>query len=391
MDFAALPPEVNSALMYSGAGAGPLLAAASAWSGLAAELTSTATGFESVVTELTGELWLGPASLSAAAAAQPYIAWLTYTAGAAEQASVQAMASAAAYEAAFAATVPPPVIAANRAQLAALVATNFLGINTPAILATEALYMEMWAQDALAMYTYAAAAGVASALAPLEPPTPNTNPAGPVAQAAAVGAAASVSPATQSVVDLITQLPTAISQLAAPVTSALDAAGVMDILPVIDEVLGEAFIANIINSAINTTAWWVMSAIPTAIFLANTLAGSTPVVAEEIAEGAGIAAGAAAAGLAGDVEAAGVGAALGEASLVGSLSVPASWANAAPVVANAGTALAGSGWTVPEEAAAQGGVMAGMPGMAAAAKGAGVGSAPRYGFKPIVMPKQVVV
>ena len=70
--------------------------------------------------------------------------------------------------------------------------------------------------------------------------------------------------------------------------------------------------------------------------------------------------------------------------------MPASWAGAAPVAANAGTALAGSGWTVPEEGAAPG-VMAGMPGMAAAAKGAGAYAGPRYGFKPIVMPKQVVV
>jgi hypothetical protein len=36
--------------------------------------------------------------------------------------------------------------------------------------------------------------------------------------------------------------------------------------------------------------------------------------------------------------------------------------------------------------------MPGMPGMAAAAKGAGAyGAGPRYGVKPIVMPKQVVV
>jgi PPE-repeat protein len=57
----------------------------------------------------------------------------------------------AAYEAAFAMTVPPPVIAANRALLLMLVATNFLGQNTPAIMATEAEYAEMWAQDAGAM------------------------------------------------------------------------------------------------------------------------------------------------------------------------------------------------------------------------------------------------
>ena len=38
MDFLALPPEINSALMYAGAGSGPLFVAAAAWDGLAAEL-----------------------------------------------------------------------------------------------------------------------------------------------------------------------------------------------------------------------------------------------------------------------------------------------------------------------------------------------------------------
>jgi PPE-repeat protein len=36
LDFAALPPEINSARMYTGPGSGPMLAAASAWHGLAA-------------------------------------------------------------------------------------------------------------------------------------------------------------------------------------------------------------------------------------------------------------------------------------------------------------------------------------------------------------------
>ncbi|MCV7029324.1 PPE family protein, partial [Mycobacterium sherrisii] len=40
MDFAMLPPEVNSGRMYAGAGSGPLMAAAAAWDGLAAELSS---------------------------------------------------------------------------------------------------------------------------------------------------------------------------------------------------------------------------------------------------------------------------------------------------------------------------------------------------------------
>ncbi|WP_142280753.1 PPE domain-containing protein, partial [Mycobacterium saskatchewanense] len=35
MDFAVLPPEVNSGRMYVGAGAGPLVTAAAAWDAVA--------------------------------------------------------------------------------------------------------------------------------------------------------------------------------------------------------------------------------------------------------------------------------------------------------------------------------------------------------------------
>ena len=62
------------------------------------------------------------------------------------------------------------MIAANRALLAALVATNFLGQNTPAIAANEATYAEFWAQDAGAMYGYAGAATTASQLTPFAGP-----------------------------------------------------------------------------------------------------------------------------------------------------------------------------------------------------------------------------
>ncbi|MGH3969437.1 MAG: PPE family protein, partial [Mycobacterium sp.] len=112
MDFGALPPEINSGLMYTGPGSGPMMAAAGAWNSLAAELGTTASSYESVISQLAGEEWLGPASASMAAAAAPYIGWMNTTAGAAQQAATQAMASAAAFEAAFGMTVPPPVIAA---------------------------------------------------------------------------------------------------------------------------------------------------------------------------------------------------------------------------------------------------------------------------------------
>ena len=185
-DFAARPPEVNSTLIYSGAGAGPMMAAASTFSSLSSELSTNAAAYESVISQLTGSEWTGPSSTAAAAAAQQSINWLNTTSVQLQEAAAKATASAAAYEAAFSASIPPPVVFANRAQLAALVATNILGQNTPAIAANEAMYGEFWAQDAAAMSTYAANAAIAAQVTPLTEPTQNTNPGGSGAQAAAV-------------------------------------------------------------------------------------------------------------------------------------------------------------------------------------------------------------
>jgi PPE-repeat protein len=184
MSFMMFPPEVNSALMYTGAGSGPLMAAASAWDELAAELETTATSYQAVIQQLTGGPWLGPSSVAMTSSTAPYIAWLQGSSLQAAQTSAQARLAAAAYEGAFDATVPPTVIAANRALLAALVATNFLGQNTPAIAATEALYMEMWFQDGLTMDTYALASQQATAL-PAQTPAPTTSDGGTSADAAA--------------------------------------------------------------------------------------------------------------------------------------------------------------------------------------------------------------
>lgn len=190
MDFALLPPEVNSGRMYAGPGAAPMLAASAAWQALAAELELAAAGYSEVISTLIGQSWSGSASAAMVAAATPYVAWLQGSSAKAEQAAVQAKTVASAFEAAFTATVPPAVVAANRATLATLVATNFFGQNTPAIAANEAQYAEMWAQDAVAMYGYAAAALPASALPKLDQPPSTTDPAGLDAQSAAVSHAA---------------------------------------------------------------------------------------------------------------------------------------------------------------------------------------------------------
>ena len=117
MDFGALPPKVNSGQNVLWPRLGPMLAAAAAWSKLAGELYSAAASYSSVISGLTGESWWDPASASMATAAEGYLAWMKATASQAEQAATQASAAASAFEAAFAATVPPPVIAANRALL----------------------------------------------------------------------------------------------------------------------------------------------------------------------------------------------------------------------------------------------------------------------------------
>jgi PPE-repeat protein len=64
-----------------------------------------------------------------------------------------------------------------------LIATNVFGQNTPAIMATEAEYSEMWAQDATAMYNYAASSAAASAVSAFSSPPETTNPNGLAAQA----------------------------------------------------------------------------------------------------------------------------------------------------------------------------------------------------------------
>ena len=217
-DFGALPPEINSGRIYSGPGSAPLLAAATAWDALASELQTTAASYASTLTELTSSGWQGPSSVAAADAAAPYTAWLSSTAAQAEQTASQAQAAAAAYEAAFAASIPPPVIAANRALLAALVATNFLGQNTPAIAATEATYAEFWAQDAAAMYSYAGSATTASQLTPFSAAPTTTNDSAQATQSAAAANSAADS-TTTSLEAWLTQLNTELTSVDTQLTS----------------------------------------------------------------------------------------------------------------------------------------------------------------------------
>ena len=187
MDYE-LPPEINSGRMYTGLGSSSLMASAAAWQALSAQLGSAGAAFSAVIETLTAGAWMGPSSMTMALSAAPYVVWMIATAEQAQGAALAAEAAAAAFEGARAGVVPPPVIAENRAELATLVATNFMGFNTPAIAANQAHYGQMWAQDTGVMYDFAGqAAGITGSLVPFTPALPNSDPVGLAAQTAALG------------------------------------------------------------------------------------------------------------------------------------------------------------------------------------------------------------
>jgi PPE-repeat protein len=384
-DLAALPPEVSSALIYSGPGSSSLTAAASAWNAVAVELASTAQGLDKVVTQLTGEEWLGPSSTALAAAVQPYVSWVSTTAGQAEHAASQALSAAAAFETVFASVVPPPLIAANRAELAQAVSTNVLGLNNNVIAQLESQYAEFWSQNASALYNYAASSAAATKISSFTDAPAIANPS------AALGSATS-SPATsiQSWIQgLVTNLQARIQSLSGP------------------------FVGNTATSKSALTEIWFLltgqTALPTnlggfvngyspfASFFYNTeglpyfsvgmgnfgtqisksagwLGGAAPAAAAAVPKGiAGLGAGGQ------------VAAGLGQGAHLSSLSVPSSWPGATlPSVAKPMSAIPVSEPITAGEPGA-GNLVGGMPVGAGALGRGGAGVAPRYGFKPTIM------
>ena len=332
MDFALLPPEINSARMYDGAGSGPMLAAAAAWDGLAFELHSSATSYGSVVSGLSAGPWLGAASGAMTAAAGPYVAWMRSTATQAEQTAIQAKAAAAAYEVTFAAMVPPPVIAANRTLLQALVATNLFGQNSPAIATTETLYAEMWAQDATAMYGYAGASASATTLPPFTP-APQTTTGASAAASTQAAASQTISTALQG----LTSTSTGTAQ-----TTVLDTLGTLADL--IDIVLFLPGVAQAGLAPLNTTSIFTDLSFDDSELRDEALASKEEDIESMlVALGAPkVAAPSTSAGLAmalGPAEVPSVTAGLGQAPTVGRLSVPQAWTVAAPEIRLAAVTL----------------------------------------------------
>ena len=354
---------------------------------------------------------MGPAAQAMLSAVTPYVSWISAAAAQAEETASQARAAAAAYETAFTLTVPPPVIAANRVTLATLVATNFFGQNTPAIAATEAQYMEMWAQDAAAMYGYAGSSALATELSRFIDPPNTTTPeaaggqSAAVAQASATPAGQSAQTASSTASQLIASVPQALQQLSAAPAAITTQHGLMwntieDFLTyglptptnnwiglapgqytaILKQTTGLAYFSNgmasfgmsigqqTFNGALGTTAGSGGAFIPSPQFAALGAGGWHFHAADRSAS-------------------------LSSATKVGGLSVPSSWLSAPGAPATAGetaaTKLVSANFATPEGANAAGAnaALRGMPLVGGGGRGAqrtgnlGV----RYGFRYSVL------
>jgi PPE-repeat protein len=391
LDFGALPPEINSGLMYAGAGSASMMGAASEWNTLAAELNSAAVAYGRVVNTLSSEEWLGQASASMAEAVTPYVEWMRTTAAAAEHAASQAMSAAAAFETAHATIVPPPVIAANRVNLAQLLSTNVLGQNTAAIAALEAQYGEMWATDSATMYNYAGRSVNTSAVKPFTSAPHMTNPAGTAHQTASVTAATGTSAGTaqNTLHSRMSKITSALGKLSTGMQAAEPADD-----PVKDALtsgplgwLGDifTFYAPFSTTFYNTEGLPFFS-----VGIANTfvaIAKSTGALggAATVAAPAVVAPPAGGLGLAGG--GASVAGALGNAASVGRLSVPPVWGENTLGEPHHGPVLPPVSNIREAPDARAGNVFGGMPLTGAGAGAGGAGRGPRYGVRPTVIPR----
>ncbi len=361
LDFSWLPPEINSARIFAGAGSGPLHLAATAWDGLAQDLQSSSTSFESVVNALAAGPWSGPASAAMVAAAMPYVSWLSAAAAQAAAAAAQAVVAATSFEVAKAATVHPLVVTGNRTTLQSLLATNIFGFNLPAIGATEFDYVEMWAQDVGAMLGYhAGATSVASTLASSS--VSSVSLAGLSSWAGQLGTAV-MGAATQAGTQLASSgasvssmLSTGISAIPGAVTGVESAASALPL----------SSLSQVAQIGMYPASM-MMSPMMSLLQMANSSSGGMGAAANAAALGAGAAAdmpklagdampaGMKAMGGAGGLGA-GMAGELGKARLVGAMSVPPTWEGSMPS-RMASAAMSGMGGLPAAEMAAAAGAV----------------------------------
>ncbi|MEY8016400.1 PPE family protein [Mycobacterium servetii] len=355
----ALPPEVHSALLNSGPGAGPLQSAAGAWSSMSTEYAAAADELGALLGAVR-HAWDGPGAERYLAAHVPYLDWLLESAAKSEAAAALHKTAANAYGVALAAMPTPAELAANHAAHAALLATNFFGINAIPLAVNEADYTRMWLQAAETMATYQLVAEAALAAVPATAPAPQI-----VATATAAAPSAAAAQSWQD--QLAAAIKQYTSKFAWPVSKELNPGGwPIPAAPFVNGLSSALLQLPGMTPTLAGALGWAMfhtlmifwplgqQAIQLAVSLAPALAAVV-----SAAEGAAVAAAAAAA-----------------AGIALPLSIPL----AAPAAGAAAAALPGGLAAGPGGAAAA--PSPGMPGTAATPVGAPVDGGPGTGFGP---------
>jgi PPE-repeat protein len=276
-----------------------------------------------------------------------------------------------------------------------------LGQNSGIIAQLQALYAEMWAQDANALYTYA------GQMATITKTTPFQNAPQVASQDAPAKLTASTAAATanSSAGNAQNTVSKALTTLSAPTTAAAPAVkGITDptngfLSEIWFLLTGQTLFPSNLGALINGYApyagfFYNTEGLPYfSVGMANSfvqvskaagiLGGAAPAAAKAAtgaAQGLG-GLGAALGGGAGPVAAG-----LGGGAHVAGLSVPASWPGAvAPSVAKPISAVPVSEVITAPESSGAGNLVGGVPAAGVGGAGRGAGAGPRYGFKPTVM------
>lgn len=169
-DAAVEPPEVNASLVHGGAGPGTLETAMSAYSAASAQDEANAGQLSTLLSSLRTQ-WEGKAAERATQALTPLIGWFHSNAASAAASAAQIQSVASAVTAAIAGTPHPSLVTENRTTWGVLNATNFFGMNTPAINVKDGDYLNMWVRSAFGRGSSDVESTLAAgALKPWEPP-----------------------------------------------------------------------------------------------------------------------------------------------------------------------------------------------------------------------------